>query len=72
MATIRIIDEYEAISTDPKRMGQSDVVLTYMVDARGPYFHYSPKATFNYDQAVRALTDKERVKGQHIGRTFTV
>ena len=72
MAAIRIIDEYDALSTDPKRAGQMDTVLTYTVDARGPYYHYSPKATYNYEQAVRAIQEKERARAQHVGRTFTV
>ena len=72
MAALRIIDESEAISTDPKRQGQMDVVLSYMVDARGPYYHYAPKATYNYDVAVQAIQTKERAKAQHVGRTFQV
>ena len=72
MADLRISDEFEAISSDPNRHGQMDVVLVYYVDARGPFYHHSPKTGFNYDKAVRDIQAQERQRAQHVGRTFSL
>jgi len=65
---IKVIDIREFPSTDPKRVGKFDVVVTYQLDAFRTYIVTIPKEEFTEAKLKEVIRKELEEKERWIGR----
>jgi hypothetical protein len=70
--TVKILDKRDFPSSDPKRIGKFDVVVTYQVDAFHTYLVTVPKETFSDSTLVEAIKKDIHEREAYVGKEFKI
>jgi hypothetical protein len=69
---IVVLDSRKFVTTDPKRLGKMDTIITYQVDGARAAFVILPTDTPSQPEIKAAIEKEEAARAQHVGQTFSI
>jgi hypothetical protein len=70
--TVKILDKRDFPSSDPKRIGKFDTVVTYQIDAFHTYLVTIPKETFNDQTLAEAIKKDIEERNKWVGKELKI
>jgi hypothetical protein len=70
--TVKILDKRDFPSSDPKRIGKFDTVVTYQIDAFHTYLITLPKETFSDSALAEAIKKDIEERNKWVGKELKI